>query len=929
MHLSPNDNRSYRTLTLDNAMRVLLINDQHAQKSAVALAVNVGHFDDPDDREGLAHYLEHMLFLGTEKYPKVGEFQSFVSQHGGSNNAWTGTEHSCFFFDIYPNAFERGLDRFSQFFSAPLFNEEALDKERQAVDSEYKLKLHDDGRRLYQVQKETVNQAHPFAKFSVGNLDTLSDRNGKSIRDEILHFHQQEYSADLMTLALIGPHDLDELQQWVEDKFRSVTNQQRAGKRVETPYMTPENTGVVVRVEPIKEIRRLTLAFPMAETNQYYHSKPLSYFANLLGHEGSGSLMLFLKNKGWITSLSAGGGASGSNFREFSVGMTLTQEGLNHTDDIIQSVFQYISLIKTDGMQEWRYLEKRAVLESAFQFQEPARPLDVVSHLVMNMQNYQVEDIMYGDYKMAAYDETLIRHFGEQLTTNNLKVTLVAKEQHFDKEAEWYFTPYSVERFSDEQRALFVEAESTLPQDLPFSLPEKNPFIIYDLSSYPAESSGEYPVLLEELDGFRLWHLQDSEFNVPKGVVFIAIDSPHSVSTPRNIVKTRLCVEMFLDSLSEETYEAEVAGLNYDMYAHQGGVTLSISGFSKKQPQLLNMILQRFATREFNQARYESIKAQLLRSWKNASKDRPISQLFNQMSGILQPNNPPYPVLIEALETIDVDELPSFVQSILSELHIDMFVYGDWQRQGAIDIATTLKDALRLADQQYEESLRPLVMLGKNGSFQREMFCDQEDSAIVVYYQCDDISPRSIALYTLANHLMSATFFHEIRTKQQLGYMVGTGNMPLNRHPGIVLYVQSPKAAPGELIRSIDEFLNAFYMVLFELDDYQWHSSKKGLWNQISTPDTTLRGRAQRLWVAIGNKDTNFDQREKVLEQLKNLTRADMIRFVVNELKPRTANRLIMHSLGKAHLDAPRLNVGLEIGSIDEFQLRPKDTDLG
>ncbi|GAL28262.1 protease III precursor [Vibrio variabilis] len=54
-------------------------------------------------------------------------------------------------------------------------------------------------------------------------------------------------------------------------------------------------------------------------------------------------------------------------------------------------------------------------------------------------------------------------------------------------------------------------------------------------------------------------------------MVFIAIDSPHSVASPRNIVMTRLCVEMFLDSLSEETYPAEVAGLSYDMYAHQGG----------------------------------------------------------------------------------------------------------------------------------------------------------------------------------------------------------------------------------------------------------------------------------------------------------------------------------------------------------------------
>ena len=118
-------------------------------------------------------------------------------------------------------------------------------------------------------------------------------------------------------------------------------------------------------------------------------------------------------------------------------------------------------------------------------------------------------------------------------------------------------------------------------------------------------------------------------------------------------------------------------------------------------------------------------------------------------------------------------------------------------------------------------------------------------------------------------------------------------------------------------------------MVLLELNDYQWHSSKRGLWNQISTPDTTLRGRAQRLWVAIGNKDIEFNQRERVLEDLKGLTRSDMMRFVVSQLKPRTANRLIMHAHGNAHQEEDKLSAGVEIGSIDEFQLRPKDCELG
>lgn len=924
MHISPNDSNTYRYLTLPNGVRVLLTHDVNAQKSAAALAVNVGHFDDPIDREGLAHYLEHMLFLGTEKYPKVGEFQSYINQHGGSNNAWTGTEHTCFFFDVSPNAFHSALDRFSQFFSAPLFNPEALDKERQAVESEYKLKLNDDSRRLYQVHKEVINPAHPFSKFSVGNLETLGDRNGQSIREEIIDFHYQQYSADLMTLAVTGPQDLDEMQSFCEELFASIPNHNLAGKTVNVEYLDSSSTSIQVNVEPIKEIRKLIMAFPMPGMDQYYQTKPLSYFAHLLGDEGPGSLLVALKDKGWITSLSAGGGASGSNYRDFTISCSLTQDGLEHTDDIIQAVFSYIALIKAHGMDEWRYLEKKAVLESAFRFQEPTRPLDLVSHLVINMQHYQADDIVYGDYMMLGYDEALLNKLSEYFTTDNLRVTLIAQGQEYDKQAKWYFTPYSVQSFTDEQRQLYLA-----PTELNFKLPEKNPFICYELDPQPIEQHAQTPEVIEELPGFKLWHLQDDEYRVPKGVLYVAIDSPQAVSTPRNIVKTRLCVEMFLDSLAKETYQAEIAGMGYNMYAHQGGVTLTVSGFSKKQPELMQLILQRFAKRDFSQQRFDTIKTQMLRNWRNAAQDRPISQLFNALTGILQPNNPPYAVLVEALESIDVDELSSFVEGILAELHVEMFVYGDWTKADALSLGNTLKDALRVQNQQYEESLRPLVMLGENGSFQREVFCDQEDSAVVLYYQCEDTSPRSIALYSLANHLMSATFFHEIRTKQQLGYMVGTGNLPLNKHPGIVLYVQSPNAAPSDLISSIDEFLNAFYMVLLELNEYQWHSSKRGLWNQIAAPDTTLRARAQRLWVAIGNKDTEFNQKDKVLEELKTLDRTDMIRFIVNELKPRTANRLIMHTQGNAHHESEKLDLGLEIGSIEEFQLRPKDVELG
>ena len=526
---------------------------------------------------------------------------------------------------------------------------------------------------------------------------------------------------------------------------------------------------------------------------------------------------------------------------------------------------------------------------------------------------------------MSHYDEDHLRQLLRHFTPYNMRVMLIAKGLQYDRQAKWYNTPYSIRSISQHELDAWTQPEITGE----LKLPEPNPYICYELDPAPLESESALPELIEDKPGFRLWHQQESEFRVPKGLAFIAIDSPHAVSTARTIVKTRLCVEMFLDSLAKKTYQAEIAGMSYNLYAHQGGVTLMLSGFTQKQAQLLDVIIERFASREFSQSRFDSIKRQMLRNWKNTTKDRPVSQLFNAMTGILQPNNPPYPVLIEALESIEVDELPSFVSAMLAELHIEMFVYGDWTRQAATDLATSLKSALCVKDQQYEESLRPLVMLGDSGTFQREIHCNQADSALVVYYQSPEISPENVALYTLANHLMSAGFFHEIRTKQQLGYMVGTGNMPLNRHPGLALYVQSPNAAPSELLASVDEFLNAFYMVLLELNEQQWQNSKQGLLNQIMSPDSNLRARGQRLWVAIGNKDYEFKNRETVVEEILKLDRSEMLRFVVNTLKPRTANRLIMHSKGTEHADAPDLDAGLEIGSIDEFQLRPKDVDLG
>jgi insulysin len=132
---SANDQRQYRHIKLDNQLDVLLISDPTTDKAAASLDVYVGSYQNPTDREGLVHFLEHMLFLGTKSYPNPGDYQTFISEHGGSHNAGTGLENTTYFFDIDFNYLEQALDRFAPFFSTPNFDAKYVDRERNAVES--------------------------------------------------------------------------------------------------------------------------------------------------------------------------------------------------------------------------------------------------------------------------------------------------------------------------------------------------------------------------------------------------------------------------------------------------------------------------------------------------------------------------------------------------------------------------------------------------------------------------------------------------------------------------------------------------------------------------------------------------------------------------------------------------------------------------
>ena len=134
---SSSDKREYKSFTLENGIQCMLISDSTADKSAASLDVRVGSASDPRPLYGTAHFLEHMLFMGTEKYPSENEYSEYITNVGGMNNAYTSMTDTNYMFDSSNEGFQGALDRFAQFFIAPLLKEDSTEREMEAVDSEY------------------------------------------------------------------------------------------------------------------------------------------------------------------------------------------------------------------------------------------------------------------------------------------------------------------------------------------------------------------------------------------------------------------------------------------------------------------------------------------------------------------------------------------------------------------------------------------------------------------------------------------------------------------------------------------------------------------------------------------------------------------------------------------------------------------------
>lgn len=892
---SPEDARAYEFLTLENDLRVLLVSDPQTDMAAAALNVDVGHYDDPVDRQGLAHFLEHMLFLGTEKYPEPDEYREYISRHGGRVNAVTGTEHTVYFFDVSREHLDGALDRFAQFFVAPLFSAEYVQREMQAVESEYRLRLRDDARRLNDAVKATINPVHPYAKFSTGNLQTLADREGETAREAVIAFHQAQYSANVMTLAVIGAEPLPQLRAMVEERMGAIRNSKRAPRDIKVSLRAPDQGAERLDVVPFKEQRLLRLEFPFPWHESYALSKPAAYLAHLLGHEGASSLHALLIERGWITNLSAGGSRMSNREGIFSVSLELTPSGVQAVDEIAGLVFRHIALVAKDGIRADIHAEMARMSELNFRYREPAQPRSEVVTLASNLQVYPPELALAGPYLLADFDPEAIRAVLAHLRPEELRMTVLAPELQTSRHSRWYDTPHELRPLPAEQLEKWARAEPH-PE---LALPAPNVFLPQRaaLKSIEANRSGR-PQLVASEPGLRVWQMQDAEFRVPRADLFVSVETGTAVASARNAALTSLYLSLVKEALTPLAYPAEIAGLRYDVYRSARGFGFSISGYDEKQPLLADLIVDQLLAPAFSEESFELRRAELIRHLENSRLNTPYQQLATELDYLLYRQRWTSEELLQAAAAVSLAELRKFVPELLAELRLEILAHGNVTAADARAAGRALGQRF-LADATPGPAVsRDVTLLESGRQYLRSIETSHDDAATLVYYQAADAEVATAARLLMVEQLVKAPFFDTLRTREQLGYVVQAHSASALRLPGLNFLIQSPAHGPGVLTERIDAFIGAYRERIAAMDAETFERHRQGLLAALRERDTSLSRRSLRLQGALALNDYTFDRRERLAAEIEHLRLEDVLAEYDALLLPAQRARIVLQTTG-------------------------------
>ncbi|RUO63541.1 insulinase family protein [Pseudidiomarina insulisalsae] len=895
---SPNDDRHYQVVVLPNQLEVMLISDPTTEKSAASLSVGVGLLQDPQSQQGMAHYLEHMLFLGTEDYPDTKGYSEFMTANGGSQNAYTWLDITNYMFSVNNDAVDEALDRFSDFFKAPMLYPEYTDKEKNAVNAEWSMRREMDFFGQFKLARNLLGD-HPANRFLIGNLESLGDKDGSPLHAETVAFYERYYSANIMKVALLGNQSLAELEQLARKHFSEIENKAIAEPEVSTTLDFDHVGGKRIHYVPNQDIKQLRLEFIINDNSDDFAVKPNQFIAYLMGSEMPGTPAYLLKNSGMISSLNVSASPTQyGNYGSFSIDVSLTDAGMQNRETITAMLMQYLELIKAQGVDEKYYAEIKTSLQNQFRFLEKSDEFGYVSNLAEAMQNVPAAMAIAAPFHYERFDAEAIRKVLDQLTPERLRIWYVSQQEPHDSELYYYDGKYKVVDISADEQSSWQQA-----LNLPMHLPAVNNLLPENFELV-AETQPEKPEVVVEQDGITVWHYPSEDFaDQPRGWMSIHMNYPNALQSAKADVLLSLWRDLYNLQQSALATEAGIAGMNLSLAANTG-LTLRVGGFTDKQPVLLEQALAELIV-SVNEQNFTQAVDRYVRALQNQDKQFPFYQAFGAYNRLIREGNFNTEQLISTAQSLTANDLEVFMHEFLQQNNTRIFAFGNYNQAALENVVAKVANALPAERQNvaYETAAFWLPQQDKTVVWQEDI--DVADVGLIDVHVNPTPGYATYAAATVLKGHFSNVAFDRLRTEEQLAYAVGGTATRLDDYTGFAMYIQTPVKDVAAMQARFDAFRDEYATVLAELTEAEFEQLKSSTLVTLKEPPKNMSEEAAPLISDWYREEFEFDSKQRLIDAVELVTLADVRKFYQDTMQNPSAARINVQMRGTKFAEQP------------------------
>ncbi|HDG1695237.1 TPA: pitrilysin [Kluyvera ascorbata] len=865
---SEKDTRQYQAITLDNKMVVLLVSDPQAVKSLSALVVPVGSLEDPDSHPGLAHFLEHMTLMGSKNYPQPDSLAEFLKMHGGSHNASTAPYRTAFYLEVENDALQGAVDRLADAIAAPLLEKKYADRERNAVNAELTMARTRDGMRMAQVSAETINPTHPGARFSGGNLETLSDKPNSPVYEALLAFRNKYYSANLMKAVIYSNKPLPELAQIAAQTYGRVPDKSIERPEITVPVVTDAQKGIIIHYVPALPRKVLRVEFRIDNNSAQFRSKTDELITYLIGNRTPGTLSDWLQKQGLVEGIRADSDpVVNGNSGVLAISATLTDKGLAHRDEVVSAIFSYLDTLRQKGVDKSYFDELAHVLNLDFRYPSITRDMGYVEWLADTMIRVPVAHTLDAVNIADRYDAQAVKDRLAMMTPQNARIWYISPKEPHNKVAYFVDAPYQVDKISADTFAKWQKDASGIA----LNLPQLNPYIPDDFTLIKSEKKYTHPELIVDEQNLRLVYMPSRYFaSEPKADITLILRNPKAMDSARNQVMFALNDYLAGIALDQLSNQAAVGGISFSTGANNG-LMLNANGYTQRLPQLFDALLQGYFSYTPTEEQLEQAKSWYLQMMDSADKGKAYEQAIMPVQMLSQVPYFQREDRKALLPSITLKEVMDYRDRLKTGARPEFMVIGNLSAEQSTTLARSVQTQLGANGSEWCRNKDVLVDKQQNVIFEKAGA--STDSALAAVFAPPNVDEfSSSAASAMLAQIVQPWFYTQLRTEEQLGYAVFAFSMNVGRQWGMGFLLQSNEKQPSFLWERFKAFFPTAEQKLRAMKPEEFAQIQQAVIADMLQAPQTLSDEASQLSKDFDRGNMAFDSRDKVVAQIKLLT---------------------------------------------------------